>query len=184
MMEKHKLGMALFLASETFFFAVLILAYIAYRGASADGPAAANSLDVTTAAIFTVFLLGSSGTLWLAEQSMTRERTNGMRLWLLVTVIFGAIFLVGQGWEYLRLINENVTIGRNLFGTTFFTLTGFHGLHVFSGLVALAILFSLALAGWFPGPHAIALETVGWYWHFVDGVWIVIFTIIYLWPLV
>jgi heme/copper-type cytochrome/quinol oxidase subunit 3 len=184
MMEKHKLGMALFLASETFFFAVLILVYIAYRSASANGPNAANSLDVSAAAIFTAFLLGSSVTLWLAERSMARERPGGMRLWLLITVVLGATFLVGQGWEYLKLIGENVTINRNLFGSTFFTLTGFHGLHVFSGVVALAILFGLAMAGWFHGPHAIALETVGWYWHFVDAVWVVIFTIIYLWPLV
>ena len=184
MIQKHKLGMALFLASETFFFMVLILAYITYRGASADGPNAANSLDMATAAIFTAFLLGSSGTLWLAERSMARERYAGMRMWLLVTVMLGAIFLAGQGWEYARLINENVTIGRNLFGTTFFTLTGFHGLHVFSGLVALAILFGLALAGWFNRPHAVAIESVGWYWHFVDVVWIVIFTLIYVWPLV
>jgi heme/copper-type cytochrome/quinol oxidase subunit 3 len=104
-----------------------------------------------------------------------------VRLWLLVTVVLGAVFLIGQGWEYLRLIGENVTISRNLFGSTFFTLTGFHGLHVFSGLVALAILCGLAAAGWFAGPHSIALETVGWYWHFVDVVWIVIFSIIYLW---
>ena len=184
MIEKTKLGMLLFLASETFFFAILILAYVYYRGASVDGPNAATSLDVATASIFTVFLLGSSGTLWLAERDMARQRPTGMRLWLLVTVGFGAIFLLGQGWEYLRLIAENVTINRNLFGTTFFTLTGFHGLHVFSGLVALAILLGLALAGWFDGPHAVAIEAVGWYWHFVDVVWIVIFSIIYLWPLI
>ena len=181
MIEKNKLGMLLFLASEAFFFALLILAYVYYRGASAEGPNAATSLDVATASIFTVFLLGSSGTLWLAERNMAQERPAGMRLWLLVTIVFGAVFLIGQGREYLHLFSENVTISRNLFGTTFFTLTGFHGLHVFSGLVALTILFGLTLAGWFKGPHAVAIEAVGWYWHFVDVVWIVIFSIIYLW---
>ena len=184
MIEKNKLGMVLFIASESFFFAMLILAYVYYHGASADGPNAASSLAPATATLFTIFLLGSSGTLWLAERSMAQERHSAMRLWLLVTVVFGAVFLIGQGREYLHLIGENVTISRNLFGTTFFTLTGFHGLHVFSGLVALAILFGLALAGWFQGPHSTAVETIGWYWHFVDVVWIVIFTIIYLWPLV
>jgi heme/copper-type cytochrome/quinol oxidase subunit 3 len=184
MIEKHKLGMAMFLLSETFFFAVLILVYVTYRGAAPDGPTAASSLNVASAAIFTAFLLGSSGTLWLAEQSQARERPAQMRLWLLVTVVLGATFLIGQGWEYLTLIGENVTIARNLFGSTFFTLTGFHGLHVFSGVVALAILFALARSGWLDGPHAIALETVGWYWHFVDVVWIIIFSIIYIWPLV
>jgi heme/copper-type cytochrome/quinol oxidase subunit 3 len=82
-----------------------------------------------------------------------------MRLWLLVTIVFGAVFLIGQGSEYLLLIGENVTISRNLFGSTFFTLTGFHGLHFFSGLVAMAILLGLAQAGRIVGPHAIALET-------------------------
>jgi heme/copper-type cytochrome/quinol oxidase subunit 3 len=183
MIEKNKLGMVLFIASESFFFAMLILAYVYYHGASADGPNAASSLAPATAAIFTVFLLSSSVTLWLAERSMVRENQAGMRLWLLVTVVFGAVFLIGQGREYLHLIDENVTIGRNLFGSTFFTLTGFHGLHVFSGLVALAILFGLALAGWFKGQHSVAVEAVGWYWHFVDAVWVVIFTIIYMWPL-
>jgi heme/copper-type cytochrome/quinol oxidase subunit 3 len=185
MMEKHKLGMALFLLSEVFFFALLILAYVFfnYGGAPTGGPSAASSLAPSTSAIFTVFLLGSSGTLWLAERSLVRQRNAGMRLWLLVTIVFGAVFLIGQGSEYLLLIGENVTIGRNLFGSTFFTLTGFHGLHVFSGLVAMAILLGLAQAGRIVGPHATALETVGWYWHFVDVVWIVIFTIIYLVPL-
>ena len=183
-MDKTKMGMALFIGSEVFFFAMLILAYVYFNYGTVEmsGPSAATSLDVPTAAIFTVFLLGSSGTLWLAERSLAQENQGGLRLWLLVTVVLGAVFLVGQGWEYAKLIGENVTIDRNLFGTTFFTLTGFHGLHVFSGLIALAILFTLALAGWFHGPHATAIEAVGWYWHFVDVVWVVIFTLIYIGP--
>ena len=182
-MDKNKLGMAMFLLSEVFFFAILILAYIYYRGGADGGPTAASSLDTGTAAIFTVFLLASSGTLWLAERSLANKNQSGLRLWLLITVVLGGIFLIGQAREYVLLIQENVTISRNLFGSTFFTLTGFHGLHVFSGLVALAILFVLAWAGWFQGPHASAIETVGWYWHFVDVVWVIIFTLIYLLPL-
>jgi heme/copper-type cytochrome/quinol oxidase subunit 3 len=186
MTEKNKLGMSLFLASEAFFFGALILAYIYYNYSPVlpPGPNAANSLAPLTAGIFTLFLLASSGTLWLAERSIARQNQSGMRLWLLATVVLGAIFLIGQGREYLHLIGDNVTISRNLFGTTFFTLTGFHGLHVFSGLIALAILSGLALAGAFRGPHSVAVETVGLYWHFVDVVWIVIFAIVYLRPLV
>ena len=184
MMEKTKLGMIAFLASEAFFFGALILAYIYYNAGPITGPNAANSLDPLTAGIFTLCLIASSGTLWLAERNIAQRNQSGVRLWLLATVVLGAIFLLGQGREYLHLIGENVTISRNLFGTTFFTLTGFHGLHVFSGLVALAILAGLALAGAFQGPHSIAVETIGIYWHFVDVVWIVIFAIIYLWPLV
>jgi heme/copper-type cytochrome/quinol oxidase subunit 3 len=181
MIEKHKMGMALFLLSEVFFFALLILAYIFFNGTGGSGQS--ESLAPATAAIFTVFLLGSSGTLWLAERSLAREHTGGLRLWLLITIVLGAIFLIGQGREYALLIGENVTISSSLFGSSFFTLTGFHGLHVFSGLVALAIVLLLALRQPAAHAHATALETIGWYWHFVDVVWIVIFTIIYLLPL-
>ena len=104
-----------------------------------------------------------------------------MRLSLFATVLLGAIFLYGQGREYQRLISQNVTISRNLFGSTFFTLTGFHGLHVFMGLVAITILFGLALAGTFKKPHSVAIEAISLYWHFVDVVWIVIFATVYLW---
>jgi heme/copper-type cytochrome/quinol oxidase subunit 3 len=181
--EKNRLGMYLFLLSEVVFFSVLIMAYIYYRGGAGQGPSAANSLQPATAGIFTLCLLASSGTLWLAERSIARQNQTGVRLWLVATGLLGAVFLIGQAREYIHLIADNVTIDRNLFGTTFFTLTGFHGLHVFSGLVALTILAGMAMAGHFRGPHSVAVETVGLYWHFVDVVWVVIFTIIYLWPL-
>jgi heme/copper-type cytochrome/quinol oxidase subunit 3 len=98
----------------------------------------------------------------------------------ILTIGLGAVFLFGQGREYAQLLREHVTISSNLFGTTFFTLTGFHGLHVLIGLVALAILLGLALAGDFKDPEAPGVGAVGLYWHFVDAVWIVIFTIVYL----
>jgi heme/copper-type cytochrome/quinol oxidase subunit 3 len=180
MMEKNKMGMAIFLASDVPFFAVLILGYVYYYRQYAEGPNPATVLEPITAFIFTIFLLSSSVTLWLAEKSIARQNHSGTRLWLLVTVVLGAIFLFGQAREYIHLLNEGVTPSGSLFGTTFYTLTGFHGFHVFSGLVALAILAGLAIAGWFKGPHSVAVETVGWYWHFVDVVWIVIFGIIYV----
>ena len=182
MMEKNRMGMLLFLASELAFFGTLIMAYIYYNGGPIEGPTAATSLRPGLAGLFTVALLLSSGTLWLAERSIARRNQTGLRLWLLATVVLGAIFLVGQVWEYLQLIREEVTIDRNLFGTTFFTLTGFHGFHVFSGVVALAVLLGLAFRGVFRGPHSVAVETIGLYWHFVDVVWIVIFLLIYVWP--
>jgi heme/copper-type cytochrome/quinol oxidase subunit 3 len=183
MMAKSKLGMICFLASEVGFFATLILAYIYYRGASAGGPNAANTLEPRTAAIFTALLLASSVTIWRAEKSAEQRRPRRLQLWLLATVALGATFLVGQGREYLLLLSQNVTIGRDLFGTTFFTLTGVHGLLVLSGLIALLVLFGLALAGDFNSPPSPGLEAISWYWHFVDAVWIVIFSIVYVWPL-
>lgn len=182
-MEKSKLGVLCFIASEAFFFGVLIMAYIYYRAWAASGPNASNSLDPATTAIFTALLLASSVTLWRAEKSVERRRRGQLLLWLLATVVLGAAFLFGQGREYLHLYSQNVTIGRNLFGTTFFTLTGVHGLHVLSGLVVLLVMLGLALAGDFKGPRAPGLEAISWYWHFVDAVWIVIFTVVYLLPL-
>ena len=182
MVERNKLGVLCFIGSEVFFFAVLIIAYLYYTPWTGDGPNAANSLDPVAAGIFTALLLASSLTLWRAEQSAARGRTGALRIWLLVTVILGAAFLAGQGREYLGLLGQGVTIDRSLFGTTFFTLTGFHGLHVLSGLIALLILLGLVFAGRLAGPRAVGLQAVGWYWHFVDAVWIVIFGIVYLLP--
>lgn len=180
MTEKNKLGMGLFLASEANFFLLLILAYAYYHSGSASGPTAASSLEPAQAGINTLFLLASSLTMWRAGCSLKQENHMMLCAWLLATAILGAVFLFGQGKEYVRLIEQNVTISRDLFGTTFFTLTGFHGLHVLVGLIMLTILFGLALAGDFPGSHSIAVEVVALYWHFVDGVWLVIFTLVYL----
>ena len=184
--DPNKLGMLLFLGGEVVFFGLLILAYVYYRGrwvGGNAGPTAKEVLDIGPTTIFTVCLLASSATIWLSERSLARGSHNGMRLWLFVTVALGAIFLVGQSLEYKNLFDEGITIGSGLFGTTFFTLTGFHGFHVFMGLVALTILLGLALRGDFRGPHSSALETTSLYWHFVDLVWIVVFSVIYLWTL-
>ncbi|MGI8587977.1 MAG: cytochrome c oxidase subunit 3 [Chloroflexia bacterium] len=183
-LERNRLGMSLFLLSEAVFFAVLILSYIYFRDspANADGPTAANSLNPLVSAIYTACLIASSGTIWLADRALDRGEDGRLRLWLLATVALGGVFLFGQGQEYIRLLNAQVTVSRDLFGTTFFTLTGFHGFHVFCGLVALLILFGLALAGAFKGKRASpAVTAISLYWHFVDVVWIVLFTIIYIW---
>ena len=182
MPDKNKLGVLCFIGSEGFFFAVLIIAYVYYRAGGDGGPDAASSLDLLTAGIYTALLLASSLTLWRAEKSVEQQRRGRTLLWLLATVLLGGAFLFGQGREYLHLIEQNITVSRNLFGSTFFTLTGVHGLHVLSGLVALLIMLGLALAGDFKGPRAPGLEAVGWYWHFVDAVWIVIFSLVYVWP--
>ncbi len=184
--DKNLQGIALFLASEAVFFVLLILAFVYYHKnffieSSGNPPNAGRVLDPVKTGIYTVCLLASSLTIWWAGHSLKRGNQRMMRLSLFATVILGAVFLYGQGREYQRLVNENVTISRNLFGSTFFTLTGFHGLHVFMGLVAIAILCGLALVGAFKKPHSVAIEAVSLYWHFVDVVWIVIFATVYLW---
>jgi heme/copper-type cytochrome/quinol oxidase subunit 3 len=180
-MEKNRLGMAIFLGSEAVFFILLILGYLNFR--SVSNPVAAQHLEPAVTAIFTASLLASSLTLWQAERSFRNQKASAPA-WLLITLALGAIFLIGQGMEYMKLFQENITPARGLFGTTFFTLTGLHGLHVFSGLLILAILSWLAFKGFFRSRQPTALETFALYWHFVDGVWIVIFTVVYLGTLI
>jgi len=184
MIERSKLGMLCFIGSEVFFFGVLIITYLVYRPWSNADPSVSSSLDPRTTALFTVLLLASSLTLWRAERSAERARQGRLRAWLLATVLLGAAFLIGQGREYLVLLSNGVTVDRNLFGSTFFALTGFHGLHVLSGLLALVVMLGLALGDRIHGPRQAGLGAIGWYWHFVDVVWLVIFGLVYLLPLI
>ncbi len=174
--------MLLFVASEAVFFLVLIIAYVAYHTTSSGAADAYRYLDVPRTAVFTICLISSSFTMWLADIRFRTGRRRPALVWLLVTIALGAIFLAGQGSEYASLISNNVTISRDLFGTTFFTLTGFHGLHVFIGLVMLATLFGLELKRGVTCPSG-AVESVSIYWHFVDAVWMIIFPVVYLWVL-
>ncbi len=164
------LGVALFIGSESVFFLAVVIVFIALRAGSVD--AARRELDIGLTAVFSLFLWVSSATVILAER---RES----RLWLGVTALFGGVFLVGQGMEYARLLGSGIAPRTGLFGTTFFTLTGLHGLHVLVGLIALATLFVIASAR----PRRLgrtAWEAVSWYWHFVDAVWVVVFSVVYL----
>ncbi|HUZ47562.1 MAG TPA: cytochrome c oxidase subunit 3 [Terriglobia bacterium] len=181
--DNNKLAMTLFLLSEGTFFVFLIIAYVYYHSLSNTGVEAAKVLDPLKTGIYTIFLLSSSFTVWQSEKSLRRGKQRAFQTWLLVTIVLGAIFLFGQGSEYLHLYGENVTISRNIFGTSFFTLTGFHGLHVLLGLISLAVIFVLALTGEFAEKHSSAVEAIALYWHFVDWVWVVIFSVIYLWTL-
>jgi heme/copper-type cytochrome/quinol oxidase subunit 3 len=181
MINRYKLAMVLFILSEGSFFALLVLAYVYFRTVTGSEPMAASVLDPMKTGIFSVCLFASSGTMELGLKSMRRKNFNGLRLWLMATVVLGATFLVGQAREYLHLYRSNITISRNIFGTSFFTLTGFHGLHVFLGLVVLLIVLGLVMNKDFAASHETAIEVASYYWHFVDVVWVVIFTVVYLW---
>lgn len=170
-----------FIASESIFFLMLILAYVNFHGSVTDGPTAVNSLNPVVTGIFSLFLFASSFTVWLAGKSLKSKNHLMLKVWILATIILGAVFIFGQGLEWKGLIDKNITISRNVFGTTFFTLTGFHGFHVCVGLLMLSILLGLALSGDFKGGKSDAVECISMYWHFVDGVWIVVFSVIYLW---
>jgi cytochrome c oxidase subunit I len=174
-------GMLTFISSEVVFFGGLIAAYISYR-TEGSGPGQ-QVLDVPLTAVFTVFLLSSSVTYYLAERRLHDDDIAGFRRWMLTTLGFGAVFIAGQLFEYRNLYHEDVTIDRNLFTSAFFTLTGFHGLHVIIGLVLIAILCLLSFAGDISAKRQVAVKTVAVYWHFVDAVWVVVFSVVYLWSL-
>lgn len=185
-MNKIRLAMLLFVASEAVFFILLMIAYVVYHVTSPSAADASRYLDIPRTAAFSVALFSSSFTMWRTGVKFRTGRPRPALAWLAATIALGASFLVGEGTEYASLIRKNVTVGRDLFGTTFFTLTGFHGLHVFIGLIMLAALFGIGLkrgtaiaSGKLDG----ALEGITIYWHFVDSVWIFIFTIVYLWAL-
>jgi heme/copper-type cytochrome/quinol oxidase subunit 3 len=175
------LATALFLASETVFFLALILAFF-YLRAQVD-PArltGGSLLDAPRTAVLSVFLLASSGTYVIAERSHRRGNRRRLQLWLAVTLVLGLIFLAGQALEYRALWRSGFTVESNVFSTQFYTMTGIHFLHVAAGAVLLAILCGLALGGRLDEPAPAALQPIGYYWHFVDGVWVVLFTVVYL----
>jgi cytochrome c oxidase subunit I+III len=178
--DKNKVAALSLIASETGFFVILIFAFVYYNLAHGEGPTAASVLDAKKTGAFTVCLLASSLTLAMAERQLDKQKKTAAAGWLALTVGLGLVFLFGQASEYIGLWTSGVTVSRNLFATTFFTLTGFHGLHVFIGLVALSILLGLVVRGDFTKKRSSALVAVGYYWHFVDVVWIVVFSIVYL----
>ncbi len=178
--EKNEIGMGTFLISEASFFVMLILAYLYYNGHEMTGPSAAKSLEIAKSGIFTICLLASSVTFWLAERKLFAGNQKGFVKMMLVTILLGVIFIIGQGFEYARLFHDGVVINSNLFATTFFTLTGFHGIHVCVGLAMLAVVTWLGFAGDFRTGRFEAVKSVGLYWHFVDVVWIAVFSVVYL----
>jgi heme/copper-type cytochrome/quinol oxidase subunit 3 len=178
MKNRTVLGMILFVASESIFFLLLLLAYVNFH--KTTGATAAAELDPLKTGLFSIALFASSLTLWFAEISRKKESAL-VRLWLFVTVVLGAIFLTGQGLEYARLLTRGVTISRDLFGSTFFTLTGFHGLHVLIGLILISLLLGLSIFGRKHEPVLPGMQSVAIYWHFVDAVWVIIFSVVYLW---
>jgi cytochrome c oxidase subunit I len=181
--DKSVVAVWSFIASEAAFFLILIIAYVFFNlggGPATLGPSAASVLDVPKTGVFTACLFASSFTLWMSEKNLERQAHAAAARWLVATVALGAVFLVGQGSEYVGLFHRGMGVATNLFATTFFTLTGFHGLHVTMGLIALLVVLGLLLAGDFRGRQSSLLRAVGLYWHFVDVVWLVVFSLVYL----
>ena len=174
-------GMLLFISSEVMFFGGLFATYFSAR-ASFSGewgpPPGAPELEVLPIALpITLILLTSSLTMHQAVRSIRKGSSAGLRLWLVVTLLLGALFLAGQAFDYTQL---GFGISDGVFGTVFYTLTGFHGAHVFGGVVGLTILAARAGQGQFSARNHVAVEAVSYYWHFVDVVWIALFSTLYL----
>jgi cytochrome c oxidase subunit 3/cytochrome o ubiquinol oxidase subunit 3 len=177
-----KIAMWVFLASECMLFGALISTYVLYRGSSQTGPYPNDVFDIPYTSVSSFVLLASSLTMVLALASAQNHDVARMRLWLLTTAMLGLTFVGGQVYEFTLFYDEGLSITTNLFGTTFYVLTGFHGVHVTVGILMLLSLVSFSAADRLPHDAAFPVEMVGLYWHFVDIVWIVIFTVVYLIP--
>jgi cytochrome c oxidase subunit III len=173
-------GMLLFIASEVMFFGGLFATYFNARASAVDGwgpPEGAHELDLPLAAVLTAILVASSFTMQFGVWAIRRGDTGKLKMWTGITLALGVLFLVGQLYDYSQL---GFGIADGVFGTVFYTLTGFHGAHVFGGAVGLTIVLARALRGQFSARNHVAVEAVSMYWHFVDVVWIGVFSTIYL----
>jgi len=167
-----------FIVSEAVFFLMLLLAFVIYNFHSfGEGP---GPLDLGRTGAFSVALLASSTTLWMSERSLGKGARAASNRWLAFTIVLGLVFLAGQAWEYADLLSGGITPEGSLFAATFFTVTGFHGLHVFAGLVVLAIIATLRRERGLGANEPTILRAAGYYWHFVDVVWVFVFSIVYL----
>jgi len=180
--SNNKLAMWMFLGSECLLFGGLISTYMLYRGRTQSGPRPETVYDIPFTSVSSFVLLMSSLTMVLALSAIQRGDLRRNRIWLVATALLGATFVGGQVYEFTSFIRQGLTVKTNLFGSSFFVLTGFHGVHVTIGIVMLLSLVSMSLRGKLPQEKAEVVEIIGLYWHFVDVVWIVIFTVIYLIP--
>ena len=177
--SKGRVGMACLILTETSFFMIFIVAYLFYIGKSLAGPYPNEVLDLPI--LNTICLLSSSITITLAVRALHGGNRNAFSLWWLATIALGLEFLIGTGLEWKGLIEDHgLTIATNLFGTTFYSLVGFHALHVTIGLLLLSLVLIFALTGRLERAHAERTEILSWYWHFVDAVWIAVFTVVYV----
>lgn len=177
--SRGRVAMYCLIIGESAIFTIFVVAYIYYIGRSLTGPMPKDVLDVP---IFnTICLFSSSVTIWLAERSIERSRVRTFGLWWAATIVLGLIFITGTGIEWHRLIyQDGLTIRTNLFGTTFYSLVGLHATHVVVGLSMLLIVLIFTLTGHLRHEHSERIQVLALYWHFVDAVWVVVFTVVYI----
>src|ERR1700719_4742969 len=176
---RGKVGMACLIAAESAIFTIFVVAYLFYAGKSLAGPTPREVLEPPI--FYTNCLLSSSLSIHVASKFLKRGKRNAfLGLWFL-TITLGGLFLFGTGQEWHRLIYERgLTISTNLFGTTYYSLVGLHGFHVTAGLIMLGVVFLLGLAGRVGPEQSARVEVLSMYWHFVDALWVVVFTVVYV----
>lgn len=177
--DRGKVGMASLIIAESAIFTIFVVAYLFYAGKSLSGPTPREVLE--TPIFYTICLLSSSLTIHGAEKALERgKRGVFLALWM-ATFVLGALFLYGTGQEWRRLIYEHgLTVSTNLFGTTYYSLVGLHAFHLTAGLIMLAIVLVLGLAGRVGRDQLARVGVLSVYWHFVDAVWVVVFTVVYI----
>jgi cytochrome c oxidase subunit 3 len=177
--SRGRVGMACLIVAETAIFAIFVVAYIYYIGRDVYGP---KPQDVLKLPIFgTICLLSSSYFIWLAERAIEHGRMQAFKIYWAVTTLLGALFLANTALEWRKLITQDhLTVSTNLFGTTFYSLVGLHASHVIVGLLLLSVVLVAALRNKVTPAHSERVQVLALYWHFVDAVWVVVFTVVYL----
>jgi cytochrome c oxidase subunit 3/cytochrome o ubiquinol oxidase subunit 3 len=176
---RGRVGMFCLIAAEAAIFTIFVVAYLFYLGKSLMGPTPKDVLSVPI--FYTICLLSSSLTIHMAVRTLRRRSVRGFGVWWFATIALGATFLYGTATEWHRLIyHDGLTISTNLFGTTYYSLVGLHGFHVIVGLIGLSLVMAFALSGSLRQEHAERVDVLSLYWHFVDAVWVVVFTVVYV----
>ena len=176
---RGKVGMACLIIAESAIFTIFVVAYLFYLGKSLSGPTPREVLEIPI--FYSICLLSSSLTIHFAVKALEHGRRGPFLVLWLLTVVLGALFLYGTGQEWHRLIYEHgLTISTNLFGTTYYSLVGLHALHVTVGLILLTIVLLFGLAGHVGREQSARIDVLSLYWHFVDAVWVVVFTVVYI----
>ena len=171
--------MAALITGECAIFTIFVVAYIFYLGKSLTGPKPSDVLEIPV--VGTICLLSSSLTIWRAERAIEDDRMGSFGVWLGTTIALAITFLIGTASEWRKLIyQDGLTISTNLFGTTFYSLVGLHATHVVIGLVLLSSVLICSLLGWVDSRQSERFGAVALYWHFVDAVWVVVFSVVYL----
>lgn len=177
--SRGRVAMYCLIIGESAIFTIFVVAYIYYIGRSLSGPTPRDVLEVPV--FNTICLFSSSFTIWLAERALERNKIKVFGAWWALTLVLGLIFIIGTGIEWHALIYEKgLTISTNLFGTTFYSLVGLHATHVIFGLLGLSTVLAFTLTGKLHHEHSYRVQVFALYWHFVDAIWVVVFTVVYI----